>query len=89
VNDGFIRAMRLAPPILVVIGILAVISSAVSAVLLLREMAEHGNATGLSYGSQVAAVIVAALDHLTFPLFGAGLLWRADRWLRSRREIAQ
>ena len=88
-NQAYLRLMRLAAPIMLVIAILVAVASVVHAVLILQEFGQGQTSVQLSTWTKVAFMIVSAFETAALPFFGAAALWRADRWLALREGAGQ
>lgn len=87
-NRLFLRAMRVAAPVMFAVAILVALCTVASAILVFKDMGLHGGEQ-ISAWAQIAVTIAGTLGAAAMPFFGAAALWRADRWLAQREGASE
>jgi hypothetical protein len=78
----YLWAMRSASVLLFVYALVALVSALVIQLESLGAMgSSYGPGLGGSGIARLMSMIVGSLGAAAWPLFGAALLWRVDRWL--------
>ncbi len=79
-KDFYLRAMRLAAPILFVVALVVFVVTIAAALLQFFEFREQYRGQPIAPWVHVSFAMLSALQNAALPLFGAAALWRGDRW---------
>ncbi|MBX3564673.1 MAG: hypothetical protein KF730_08870 [Sphingomonas sp.] len=87
-NDLYLKTMRSASKLLFWIAVIVVVGSLVAR--LAMQFDERGGMMSANQLSlwELATTFVGAIGTAVWPLFGAALLWRLDRW-QPAKEISE
>ena len=83
-------AMRGASVILFVAALISLFGGAVPFFLMIDQSAANlYRDSGANQNWMIVQAIVSGVSNAVWPLFGAALLWRADKYLAGKREAAE